>query len=99
MASRRSRRPTAWEVSFPGESEDENKDEEIEPKSEREEEELVVLKSKRKTHSIVDERVRNLSLLSLSWFICTWNVIAGETSQSGAPAAVPGRWGRETGWG
>ena len=100
MASRRSRRPTAWEVSFPGESsEDENKDEEVEPKSEREEEELVVLKSKRKTHSIVDERVRSLSLLSLSWLICTWNVIAGETSQSGAPTAVPGRRGRETGWG
>ena len=99
MALRRSRRPTAWEVSFPGESsEDENKDE-VEPKSEREEEELVVLKSKRKTHSIVDERVRSLSLLSLSWLIYTWNVIAGETSQSGAPTAVPGRRGRETGWG
>ena len=101
MASQRSRRPTAWEVSFPGESsEDENKDEEVEPKPESEQGELAVLNtSKRKTSSIIDERVRGVSLLSLSWLICIWNVIAGKTSQSGAPAAIPGRLGRETGWG
>jgi hypothetical protein len=64
QGSQRPRRPTAWQVSFPGESsEDEHKDEvvELEP------EELAVLNGKRKTCSIVDERVRFVifSLLSL----------------------------------
>lgn len=62
MTSQRPRRPTAWEVSFPGESsEGENGDEEIvsEPDElEREQEELAVLNGKRKTCSIVDGRVR-----------------------------------------
>ena len=57
MSSQRPRRPTAWEVSFPDESsEDENEDEEIVP--EREQEQLDVLNGKRKTSSVVDDRVR-----------------------------------------
>ena len=100
MASQRSRRPTAWEVSFPGESsEDESKDEEVELEPERKEEEVAILNGKRKTSSIKDERVRCVSpyLLSFSWLTCAWNVIASEAPQSGATAAIPGRWGRETG--
>ena len=62
MTSQRPRRPTAWEVSFPGESsEGENGDEEIFPEPyelEREQEELAVLNGKRKTCSIKDDRVR-----------------------------------------
>jgi hypothetical protein len=73
MASQRSRRPTAWEVSFPGESsEDENKDEELELVTERKEEEVAILNGKRKTSSIKDERVRCVPpyLLSFSWLTC-----------------------------
>ena len=102
MASQRSRRPTAWEVSFPGESsEDENKDEEVELEPDRKEEEVAILNVKRKTSSIMDERVRCDSpyLLSFSQLTCIWNVIAGETPKSGATVAIPERWGRETGWG
>jgi hypothetical protein len=59
MNSQRPRRPTAWEVSFPGESsEDENGDEEITPETESEQDELAVLNGKRKTSSNVDDRVR-----------------------------------------
>lgn len=71
MASQRPRRPTAWEVSFPGESsEDENKYEGVESEPEMEHEELAVLNGKRKTRSNRDERVRCvfLSLPSHSWF-------------------------------
>jgi hypothetical protein len=70
MAPQRPRRPTAWEVSFPGESsEDEKGVEGVEPEPEREQEELAVLSGKRKTCSNMDERVRCIffSLLSLSW--------------------------------
>jgi hypothetical protein len=103
MTSQRPRRPTAWEVSFPGESsEDENGDEEIVPEpDESEQEELAVLNGKRKTCSIVDDRVRfvPLSIPSLSWFMCGWNIIlAGETPQPGTPATEPGS-GQETGSG
>jgi hypothetical protein len=75
MTSQRPRRPTAWEVSFPGESsEDENEYEEIVPEpDESEQEELAVLNrdGKRKTRSIVDDRVRFVlfSIPSLSWFM------------------------------
>lgn len=94
MTSQRPRRPTAWEVSFPGESsEGENGDEEIVPEpDENEQDESAVLNGKRKTRSIVDHRVRFVpfSIPSLSWFMCTWNIIsAGETPQSGTPAAAP----------
>jgi hypothetical protein len=59
MNTQRPRRPTAWEVSFPGESsEDENGDEEITPETESEQDELAVLNGKRKTSSNVDDRVR-----------------------------------------
>lgn len=100
MTSQRPRRPTAWEVSFPGESsEDENGDEEIGPESEQGE--LAVLNGKRKTRSIVDNRVCFVpfSISSPSWFMFDCNVIlAGETPQSGTPAAARGS-GQETGWG
>jgi hypothetical protein len=76
MTSQRPRRPTAWEVSFPGESSgDENRDEEIVPEpDESEQEELAVLNGKRKTCSIVDDRVRfvpfSLSPLFLGSCVC-----------------------------
>lgn len=73
MTSQRPRRPTAWEVSFPGESsEDENEHEEVVPEpDESEQGELAVLNRKRKTCSIVDDRVRFVpfSTPSLSWFM------------------------------
>lgn len=103
MTSQRPRRPTAWEVSFPGESSgDENGDEEIVPEpDESEQEELAVLNGKRKTCSTVDDRVCFVpfSALSLSWLMCPWNMItAGETPQSGTRVAATGS-GQETGWG
>ena len=103
MTSQRPRRPTAWEVSFPGESsEGENGDEEIIPEpDETEQEELAVLNGKRKTCSIVDDRVRFVlfSIPSPSWFMCAWYIIsAGETPHSGTPPAAPGS-GQEAGWG
>ena len=103
MTSQRPRRPTAWEVSFPCESsEDENGDEEIVPEpNESEQEELAVLNGKRKTCSIVDDRVCFFPIYipSLSWLMCPWNMIlAGETPQSGTPAAASGS-GQETRWG
>jgi hypothetical protein len=102
MTSQRPRRPTAWEVSFPGESsEDENGDKEIVPEPDQgEQEELAVLSGKRKTYTIVDDRVRFVlfSILSFSWFMFAWNMIlAGETPQSGTPVTAPGS-GQET-WG
>ena len=79
MTSQRPRRPTAWEVSFPDESsEDENVDEEIVPEPDKgEQEELAVLSGKRKTYTIVDDRVRLVlfSAPSLSWFMFVWNII------------------------
>jgi hypothetical protein len=73
MTSQRPRRPTAWEVSFPGESSgDENGDEAIVPEPDKsEQEELAVLTGKRKTSSIVDDRVRFVpfSIPSLSWLM------------------------------
>ena len=96
MSSQRPRRPTAWQVSFPGE--DENEDEKVEREPEIEQqEELAVLKGKRKTSSNMDERVRCISFSRLSLFPFSVKyvpgiIIAGETSQSGTPAAV-----RETG--
>jgi hypothetical protein len=69
---------TAWDVGnsrigFADQSsEDENKDEGVEPKPESEQGELAVLNtSKRKTSSIIDERVRGVSLFSLFLLICT----------------------------
>ncbi len=68
MSSQRTRRPTAWEVSFPGESsEDENGDEEITPETESEQGELAVLNGKRKTSSNVDDRVRFVPFSVLSF--------------------------------
>jgi len=68
MSSQRPRRPTAWEVSFPGEfSEDENEHEEVVPEpDESGQEELTVFNrdGKRKTCSIVDDRVRFFPSLS-----------------------------------
>jgi hypothetical protein len=96
MTSQRPRRPTAWDVSFPDESsEGENGDEEIVPEpDESEPEELAVLNGKRKTWSIVDDRVRFVpfSIPSLSWFTCALNIIlAGETTQLGTHGAAPGK--------
>jgi hypothetical protein len=68
QGSQRPRRPTAWQVSFPGESsEDEHEDEGVEQEPGMQQEELAVLNGKRKTCSIMDERVRCVlfSLLSL----------------------------------
>ncbi len=68
MSSQHTRRPTAWEVSFPGESsEDENGDEEITPETESEQGELAVLNGKRKTSSNVDDRVRFVPFSVLSF--------------------------------
>jgi len=60
MTSQRPRRPTAWEVSFPGESsDDENGIEEIVPEhDESEQKELAIQNGKRKTCNVVDDRVR-----------------------------------------
>lgn len=73
MSSQRPRRPTAWEVSFPGESsEDENEHEEVVPEpDESEQGELAVLNGKRKTCSIVDDRVRLVPSLS-PLFLGSW---------------------------
>ena len=92
MTSQRTRRPTAWEVSFPGEtSEGENGDEET--KSEKEE--LAVLNGKRKTFSNVDDRVRFVPFLypfSSMVNARLWNeILASETPQWKTPTAAPGR--------
>jgi hypothetical protein len=68
----RPRRPTAWQVSFPGESsEDEHEDKDVELEPGSQQEELAVLNGKRKICSIVDERVRFVpfSLLSLKFVL------------------------------
>lgn len=80
MIPQRRRRPTAWEVSFPGEpsegdDDERDKEEEWELASEREQVQSSVLKGKRKTNSSRDDRVRCVFLFPprSPWLTCSWN--------------------------